>query len=213
MLESPSQVFAMRKLFLASLLLVACHTFSFAAEDNLPHGMFPYPLSRPGNAMMFWYMKENAPDWAGEDFIEPLLDQVAARWSDCGIQVRYLGHATYIKGAPSAGTIYWDASKAPTDVHNARYGVNPKNRVPDPFEIRLNPFTVNGYTLEERRNIIKKVIFHEVGHAMGLGHPKEACDSVMSQTVTHCKDPKNMIFEPTAQDIVQCRKVNGVGVR
>jgi Matrixin len=196
----PQLTAALKTLLLA--VIVALHSGGASADNTAPES----PPARPAavrwtDPVYRWYYNRGSePAWLEPGLGLRLFQSAAALWADCGVHIEYAGETELpvarIDGANVAG---WAPLQAP--------GLRGITRMRRKGTALLEAdIAINSVHPQLRASVelLRKVVLHEFGHALGLVH-SENCNDVMSIGAA-CRHipPAALPQRPAEGDLLQC---------
>lgn len=154
------------------------------------------------NKVYDWYLNPNGrPVWLSEADAERLVKAAAAVWEICGLQMRYRGMTNAVPGRMDGLNVFGWNEKLPKGMRGLTVGTA-KNEQLLERDIMVRP---DRQEFEVYPNLLRKVVSHEFGHAIGLTHSTR-CDDVMT-LAAECppKDPSTLPTALTTNDLRRCR--------
>ena len=159
------------------------------------------PLFWESKVFRWVYSDFNEPDWLEAQGVS-LFKEAASAWESCGLKIEFGGviHAPVVR-RNLVNELGW--AKMPAQIRGLTF------RFPFPGSQRIaeSDLVMNIQNIDIKNNpdLLKKVIRHEFGHALGLFH-SEFCTDIMS-SAAECgrkiADPPPL--NPTENDLNQCR--------
>jgi hypothetical protein len=174
-------------------------------------GGIPAELSSPGiwpdKTYRWHYNPHNAPIWMTESQARQLVMEASKVWETCGVRMEYEGDTERIPGVMDGVNVVGWSLGMPAQLRGLTEGRGRNGQLlerdimfrPDRVEFRLHP------------RLLRKVISHEFGHAIGLTHSSQ-CNEVMTLAADCPKmDPESLPITLTEHDLERCRALYGSG--
>jgi len=187
------------RLLLAALL--ACASVAAQAADGAGGAAGARPLQRWAEGVFRWhYSRAAEPAWLERGLGLSLFEWAARQWAGCALRIEFAGTLERA-AAPGDGvsTLGWSRALAPrmrglTLRRGARHSL---------LEADVAISATNAQ-LRGSPELLRKVVLHEFGHALGLVHSAD-CRDVMSLGA-HCPAVPFAALpqRPTAGDLAQC---------
>lgn len=190
----------MRPAFAALTVLAAL--LAGAAPAHAQRVERPSPGAWPDRVYRWSYNPADRPAWLSAQEARQLLVSAAREWETCGIRMEYEGETTTHSAGVMDGmnVVGW----APVMPRNLRGITQGRAKHGNLIE---RDITFASARAEFRRfpTLLRKVIVHEFGHAIGLTH-SAACNDVMT-LAADCPgaNPMNLPQTPTPHDVERCR--------
>ena len=171
------------------------------------HAQPPMERERPSpgrwaDAAYRWhYNPANRPAWLGDAQALALLQEAAAKWRECGVSMEFLGQTQIAPATIDGVNVVGWRSQMPPQMRGVTVGRAREGRLLE----RDIVFAADRAEFERHPELLRKVLVHEFGHAIGLTHSAR-CDEVMT-LAADCpgQDPARLPLAPTARDIERCR--------
>lgn len=155
----------------------------------------------PDKVYRWYYNPHDHPVWLANELARALVIEAARQWEECGVRMEYLGETQNRPGVMDGlNVVGWSYAIPPkiraATLGKAAFGYLIERDIafrPDRLEFQRFP------------RLLKKVIAHEFGHAIGLTHSPN-CDDVMT-LAADCPPvhPRLLPLKPTSNDLIRCR--------
>lgn len=188
-------------LFFILSLTALINIFGASANEFLPPENKSHPFYWESKVFRWVYSDFNEPDWVG-GLGATLFKEAASAWESCGVRIEFGGVVhTPVQRRNLMNELGW--AKMPPQIRGLTFRV--------PFlgtdKIAESDLVMNLQNADIKNNpdLLKKVIRHEFGHALGLVH-SEFCTDVMSSAAEcgrRIADPPPLT--PTDNDLNQCK--------
>jgi hypothetical protein len=191
---------------LLSLFLWASHPAR--AQTALPGDEPPAAaIERPSpghwkdGVFRFFYNGAHHPGWLTDDQARAWVIEAAKQWEVCGVRVEFQGDTDKLPGARDGANVVGWRTDMPPQLRGITMGRQAEGALLE-RDIAWSP-----ERLEFQRfpRLLRKVLVHEFGHAIGLTHSAR-CDDVMTLAAS-CRRmaPAELPVVPTPHDVERCK--------
>jgi hypothetical protein len=163
----------------------------------------PSPGHWPDNVFRWSYNPAGHPSWLSDEAAKKLMLEAAAKWEVCGIRMEYIGETQHTLGRMDGENIVGWGHQLPRNMRGVTLGRAQAGRLIE----RDIVFSAEREEFHAHPELLKKVLVHEFGHAIGLTHSAR-CDDVMTLAADCARaDPSTLPLTPTPHDIERCRAI------
>ena len=151
-------------------------------------------------AFRWYYSRALEPPWLDPGAGLQLFRRAAEAWAGCGVRLEFAGETERpVERADGLNVAGWSASLPP----NMR-GITYKRRAGRALLEADVAISATNREFRASPELLRKVILHEFGHALGLVHSPD-CRDVMSFGATCRHVPASALpQQPAAGDLLQC---------
>jgi hypothetical protein len=160
-----------------------------------------------GGKYVWHYSRALQPGWLEPGLGLRLFHAAAQAWKVCGLSIEFAGETDLPAGRmDGANVVGWAASmragmrgltlrrQAAGALLEADVAINGANR-----ELRSSP------------DLLRKVVLHEFGHALGLVHSQDCADVMSFGAWCRGMPHRDLAREPAAGDLAQCARRYATG--
>jgi hypothetical protein len=153
----------------------------------------------------WYYNPRRHPEWLTAPQARSLMLEAAQQWEACGVRMEFRGETDLEPGAMDGTNVVGWRLRLPLQVRGITLGRARAGRLSE----RDIAFAPAREEFEREPRLLKKVIVHEFGHAIGLTHSSR-CDDVMT-LAANCPRvaAAELPLAPTANDLARCAALYG----
>lgn len=161
----------------------------------------PSPGAWPSKVYRWQYNPSNRPAWLSDEQARDLLVGASKEWETCGIRMEYAGETNHAAGVMDGVNVIGWRPDLPRGLRGVTTG---RARAGELIERDITYASARP-EFERYPTLLRKVIVHEFGHAIGLTH-SAACNDVMTLAADCPRaDPLTLPQTPTPHDLERCR--------
>jgi Matrixin len=177
-----------------------------AADAETETEAAPAPAERvlrwTGEKYVWHYSRALQPEWLEPGLGLYLFRAAAEAWQACGVRIEFAGETDLPAGRiDGANVVGWSASMR----HGMR-GITLRRQAAG--ALLEADVAINGTSRELRASpdLLRKVVLHEFGHALGLVHSQDCADVMSFGAWCRGTPASELAQRPTAGDLAQCAR-------
>lgn len=185
----------MRRALAALLAAVSGLAAAQGSGEQVPEGPWRWT-----DATYRWhYSRAAEPAWLEHGMGLHLFRSAAALWAACGVRLEFAGETDLRAGKMDGVNVAGWATTLPPAMRGATVKRRARSALVE-ADVAINSANLQ---LRASPELLRKVILHELGHALGLVHSSD-CTDVMSFGAD-CRVPaRELPQQPAAGDLAQC---------
>jgi hypothetical protein len=158
------------------------------------------PGKWPEEIYRWSYNPAGHPSWLTDQAAKALILEAAAKWEVCGLRMEYIGQTQRGPGRMDGDNVVGWGTGLPRNMRGVTLG---RARAGELIE-RDIVFSAEREEFRAHPELLRKVLVHEFGHAIGLTHSAR-CDDVMTLAADCARaDPSTLPLVPTPHDVERC---------
>jgi len=161
----------------------------------------PSPGHWKDGVYRFLYNGAHHPAWLSDDEARAWVVDAARQWEVCGVRMEFQGDTDKLPGGRDGVNVVGWRTDLPPQLRGITMGRQGNG------ELRERDIAWSPDRLEFQRfpRLLRKVLVHEFGHAIGLTHSAR-CDDVMTLAAS-CRRmaPSELPVAPTPHDVERCK--------
>lgn len=151
------------------------------------------------------YSRAGEPAWLEPGMGRYLFQRAASLWAACGVQLEFAGETSLPAGQIDGVNVAGWSSTLPREMR----GITLKRSAARALLEADVAISATHRELRASPLLLRKVILHELGHALGLVHSAD-CSDVMSFGGACRVRARDLPQRPTAGDLAQCAERYGL---
>jgi len=175
----------------------------------------PDTPAAPGARLIFWqqekfvwrYSRAQQPGWLEPGLGLRLFQAAAQAWRVCGLRIEFAGETDLPAGRmDGANVVGWAAS-----MRAGMRGITLRRQAAG--ALQEADVAINGANPELRASpdLLRKVVLHEFGHALGLVHSRNCADVMSFGAWCRGMPHGDLARAPTPGDLAQCARRYATG--
>ncbi|HVZ46150.1 MAG TPA: matrixin family metalloprotease [Ramlibacter sp.] len=155
----------------------------------------------PDRVYHWYYNGANHPAWLGDDEARAWVQEAARKWEVCGVKMQYEGETDRAPMRMDGRNVVGWRDVLPRGARGITVGPAARGVLVE----RDIAFSSGREEFHRYPRLLKKVLVHEFGHAIGLTH-SSACNDVMTLAADCPRaDPATLPLFPTGHDLARCK--------